>query len=98
MDNDNVLLYLAVWLHAWYVNLYVGIDGLQPRGDRDGVAVSAGGVAVPVRVHDVHGVHAPAQGVQQPLLPGHQPVQVQAGSVARINILQFAKSEMIQGS
>ena len=93
MDNDNVLLYLAVWLHAWYVNLYVGIDGLYLAGD--GVAVSAGGVAVPVRVDDVHGVHAPAQGVQQPLLPGHQPVQVQAGSVARINILQFANSEMI---
>ena len=93
MDNDNVLLYLAVWLHAWYVNLYIGIDGLHLAGD--GVAVSAGGVAVPVRVDDVHGVHAPTQGVQQPLLPRHQPVQVQAGSVARINILQFANSEMI---
>ena len=84
--------YLAVWLHAWYVNLNVGIDRLRRAGDD--VVAPAGGVAVPVRVQRV--VHAPAQGVQQPLLPRHQPVQVQTRPVARLDILQFAESEIIQ--
>ena len=53
-----------------------------------GLAAGAGGEA---------GVLAPPpQRVQQPLLPGHQPVQVQTRSVASISILQFAKSEIIQ--